>query len=107
MIDKYESKLDYENTVRTVERLDSVVEYAALYAVCHPETAVIVTADHETGGLVSQQNDDGKTVFSFTSGGEHTGSEVAVYAIGPGTEIFAGKTVENTDIARFIFSVFS
>ena len=69
---------------------------------CHPDIAVIVTADHETGGLTILE--DGS--YTWTSGGEHTGVPVPVYAIGAGTEMFHSTLVENTDIAKYIASVF-
>ncbi len=102
MIDKYATKLDYNETIRTVSRLNDCVAYAALTAVCHPDIAVIVTADHETGGLTVSE--DG--VYTWTSDGEHTGTPVPVYAIGAGTEMFHSTLVENTDIAKYIASVF-
>lgn len=102
MIDKYATKLDYNETVRTVYRLNECVAFAALTAACHPDVAVIVTADHETGGLTVLE--DGS--YTWTSDGEHTGVPVPVYAMGWGTEIFHSTLVENTDIAKYIASVF-
>ncbi len=102
MIDKYATKLDYNETVRTVYRLNECVAYAALTAACHPDVAVIVTADHETGGLTILE--DGS--YAWTSDGEHTGVPVPVYAMGWGTEMFHSTLVENTDIAKYIASVF-
>ena len=100
MIDKYASRLDFDNVIRTVKRMDDAVRIAAAYAYCHPETAVIVTADHETGGLTV--GEDGE--FMWTSDGSHTDTPVGVYAMGEGTEVFSG-TVDNTDIAKYIFNV--
>lgn len=102
MIDKYATKLDYNETIRTVSRLNDCVAYAALTAICHPDIAVIVTADHETGGLTVTE----EGVYTWTSEGEHTGTPVPVYAIGAGTEMFHSTLVENTDIAKYIASVF-
>ena len=102
MIDKFETKGDYDGTIRAVSRLNDCVAYAALTAVCHPDVAVVITADHECGGLTLRE--DGS--FEFTSDGEHTGVPVPVYAIGGGTERFHNTTVDNTDIAKFIASIF-
>ncbi len=101
MIDKYSEKTDFDNVIRTVKRLNSAVAYTATYAACCPDTVVILTADHETGGLT--QSDDG--IWYWQSDGEHTPLNVPVYAIGHGCEIFGDVTVENTDIAKFIFSL--
>lgn len=99
MIDKYSEKMDFDNVVRTVKRLNKMMAYSATYAYCHWDTAVILTADHETGGL--ELDEDG--VWNWTDNGEHTARNVPVYAIGKGTEIFNGTNCENIAIANFIF----
>ena len=60
------------------------------------ETLVIVTADHETGGLTLVGGDlkEGKIVGKFSTG-DHSGVMVPVYAFGPGAEEFTG-VFENT-----------
>lgn len=62
------------------------------------ETLVIVTADHETGGLtlVGGDKNEGKIVCKFSTG-DHSGVMVPVYAFGPGSEEFTG-VYENTAI---------
>jgi alkaline phosphatase len=91
---------------------DRVAQKIRDWAASHPDTLVIVTADHETGGL---KIDDQKTPClgqtgclahaEWTSGfyptyvekfSEHTGVPVGVYAIGPGAEAF-GKPMDNTE----------
>jgi alkaline phosphatase len=57
---------------------------------------VIITADHETGGLVP--SDSG---FSFTTE-EHTAANVPVFTYGQGAEIFDNKNYENTEISQTI-----
>lgn len=93
------------NTVYIVEEMldfDRAVGVALEFAAGNSETLIIVTADHETGGLglnggdISQGTVDGE----FTTGG-HTGVMVPVFAFGPGAERFTG-IMENTDIARRI-----
>jgi alkaline phosphatase len=37
----------------------------------------------------------------------HTNTNVPVFAIGPGTEMFKGTTVDNTDIAKFLAAAFT
>lgn len=60
------------------------------------ETLVLVTADHETGGLTLIDGDlkEGKIVCKFSTTG-HSGVMVPVYAFGPGSEYFTG-IYENT-----------
>ena len=60
------------------------------------ETLLIVTSDHETGGLqILRQNDDNVVIQWGT--GRHTSIPVGVQAYGPGAELFQGL-MDNTDI---------
>ena len=64
------------------------------------QTLVIVTADHETGGLSLL---DGSIPKGYVSGqfstNDHTGIPVPVFAYGPGAEMFRG-VYENTELFR-------
>jgi len=79
---------------------DRAIGAALKFAASNGETLIIVTADHETGGMTLNGGDykTGKVIGKFTSGG-HTGIAVPVYAFGPGAEQFTGF-MENTDIAK-------
>jgi alkaline phosphatase len=68
------------------------------------ETLVIVTADHETGGLslLKSKNEPFKFEVNYASNG-HSGIMVPVFAFGPGAEHFAG-IYENTAIFQKIKS---
>lgn len=65
------------------------------YAFYHPNTMVLITADHETGGLSSD--------FVYHSDG-HTPVDVQIFAYGQGTEYFNEVTRDNIDIPKFIAS---
>tara|TARA_Y100000766_G_scaffold56973_1_gene46464 strand:+ start:494 stop:1822 length:1329 start_codon:yes stop_codon:yes gene_type:complete len=90
---------------REMKDFDEAVNKALEFAINDQETLVIVTADHETGGLLIEPatptNYTAPEVkFSFNTGlgyGSHTGVPVPVYAYGPGSENFTG-TLDNTDI---------
>jgi len=92
---------------REMQDLDSAVEWAFNYAKQNTDTLVVVTADHETGGLLIEPANpadyNGNEVkFSFNTAvgrGTHTGVPVPVYAYGPGAENFTG-TLDNTDVYR-------
>lgn len=79
---------------------DRAIGAALKFAASNGETLIIVTADHETGGMTINGGDykNGTVTGKFTSGG-HTGIAVPVYAFGPGAEQFTGF-MENTDIAK-------
>ena len=59
-------------------------------------TLLIVTSDHETGGLQILKQDGDKVIIQWSSGG-HTSTPVGVQAYGPGAELFQGL-MDNTDI---------
>jgi alkaline phosphatase len=79
---------------------DKAIGAALNFASKNKETLVIVTADHETGGMTLLDGDykTGKVSGKFTSSG-HSGVVVPVYAFGPGADQFTGF-MENTDISK-------
>lgn len=116
-------------TVMGVIDMDKAIEKAYEFYLAHPdETLIIVTADHETGGIalgdkynvkweVFEQswNENGQSnnlsgeenaalnkagLIGWTTG-DHTGGAVPVYAVGKGAEKFGGR-IDNTDIKNKI-----
>ncbi len=77
---------------------DTAVGVALRYAAQDRGTLVIITADHETGGLTIPGGNlkDKSIIARFTTEG-HTGVIVPVLAFGPGAEQFTGF-YENTGI---------
>ena len=84
--------LDFDKTIGEVMK----------WAAKDGETLVVVTADHETGGLtlVNGNKDEGRVECSFSTK-DHSGAMVPVYAFGPGAENFTG-IFENTDVFKKI-----
>jgi alkaline phosphatase len=77
---------------------DYAVKVALDYAKEHGNTLVVVTADHETGGLTMIDRQGKYTNVSFDySTGSHTCLPVLVYAYGPGAEQFTGW-MQNRDL---------
>ena len=101
-IDKRAHSNDLAQVRKMVTRYNDVASYVIEFALFHPDTALVITADHETGGI--EYNEKNGTYY-FTSG-DHTHDDVPVHAIGGGTEKFKGVTVDNTDIAKFLASIF-
>ncbi len=61
-------------------------------------TLVIITADHETGGMaITNGNMETGTVEAKFITKGHTGVMIPVFAFGPGAEAFSG-IYQNTDI---------
>jgi alkaline phosphatase len=80
-------------------QFDLAVKEAIDFALADGRTLVIVTADHETGGLtIPGGNMDGDKLKVKWSTGGHTGSPVPVYALGPGAEDFGG-IYDNTELS--------
>lgn len=86
---------DMEAIVTELLDFDRAVGAAFDFADTHPGTLVVVTADHETGGLTIPAS--GRGVYPHFSTGSHTGTMVPVYAYGAGAERFTG-IMENTEI---------
>ena len=100
-IDKHCHNEDIESTFKALVRFNQAIARFMEYAFYNPDTVVIITADHETGGLLP--GDEGG--LAYTSSGTHTGADVPVFAYGYGTEIFDDNAViENIDIAKFFAS---
>lgn len=83
--------------------LDRAVAVARDFAARDGKTLIIVTADHETGGMSITGGDlakkEVKAAFSFTG---HSGVMVPVFAYGPGAVEFTGVQ-ENTEIFRDMY----
>ena len=69
----------------------SAVSEALNFAKKDGNTLVVITSDHETGGMsITKGNLDGSELeLAFATGG-HTPSLVGIYAFGPGEEKFSG-----------------
>jgi len=77
---------------------DQVIGQTLEFAAKDKETLVIVTADHETGGMALTDGSIEKGIVqaAFPTG-DHTGVMVPVFSYGPGAGEFTG-IMENTDI---------
>ena len=77
--------------VTEVLDFDTVIGEAMQFVDNHPETLLIITADHETGGLSMLDGDlkSGYVQGAFSTT-DHSGIPVPVFAYGPGAEYFKG-----------------
>lgn len=97
-----------KNTTYVVEEMldfDKAIGQALDFAAVNRETLVIVTADHETGGLSITGGSmySGMVRGSFTST-DHTAVMVPLFAYGPGAENFTG-ILNNTDIHWYMMKL--
>ncbi len=93
-----------ENIGETVE-FANAVKVVMDWAKDRSDTLVIVTADHETGGLTVVKN-NGKGVYpevAWKSKG-HSGANVPLYVWGMNSEEFAKGAIDNTDYFKIITS---
>ncbi len=96
------------NTIYIVNEtldFDRSIGKALEFAAKDGETLIIVTGDHETGGMavVGGDMNSGMVKGAFTTGG-HSAIMVPVFSYGPGAENFTG-IMENTDIAKNIIKL--
>ena len=96
-IDKFCHNNNLYDTYDTVIRFNQAIGLFMEYAFYHPDTFVIITADHETGGLWPTK--DGTLEYNSTS---HTGANVPVFAYGKGAEVFDNFDDENIEIPKAI-----
>lgn len=97
-LDDYGHFNDLDLLMQEVHDFDRTVGRILQWAEKDGETLVIVTADHETGGLtlVGGDKNTNTIVGKFSTGG-HSGVMVPVYSYGPGSQDFGG-IYENTSI---------
>lgn len=84
-----------------LKQMDDAIAAALAFAEQDGQTLVIITADHETGGLTFSQGNmrDGVSINWSTTG--HTGQPVPLFAYGPHAGKFGGK-IDNTDIPKIL-----
>ena len=115
-IDKDSHNNRYDACVESVKQYNEVIAYMSTFVFCHPDTVLIVTADHETGKLIADSsqkygyrysnNSSGANSSSATAYRQHTNNDVPVFALGPQTEYFNGYRVENVCIPHFAAKAF-
>jgi|GEM_PF-385124 len=103
-IDTFSHDNNMDGLLDALAGFDRAVQAALDYAAARQDTLVVVTADHETGGLTYYPNNPSETRYGFTSGG-HTTTPVAYYVYAPAGVANAfqnGEDLLNTDIPKRI-----
>lgn len=94
IIDGYGHNNDSEGMVEEMKEFNGLLKALVAYVNAHPETLLVVTADHETGGTGVGYNSypvggTSPVTLTFSTKG-HTGTVVPIFAYGPGAEKFQG-----------------
>ena len=101
--DKYGHSNNMKGKIASVTNLDRTLAAILLFMEQNPDTLLIVTSDHETGGVQLPADGAEPTDELFTTE-EHTDTPVRVFAVGKGSEYFNGVTVDNTEIGKFLIA---
>ena len=94
---------DVEYMIREFKDFDLTIKDLINFVSADKNTLLIITADHETGGLQLMKQKDDSFIVQWGTG-SHTGVPVGVYAYGPGSQNFNGM-MDNTDIFYKILEV--
>ena len=97
-IDKHCHNNDLESTALALARFNQAIGVFMEYAFYHPATAVLITADHETGNMRTSASG---RAYRYDSK-DHSSQYVPVFAYGCGMQVFDGEVVENVQIAKTI-----
>jgi alkaline phosphatase len=106
-IDKASHKNHLERTVYETVEFDHAVRAAVEWAATRSDTLVLVTSDHETGGLKVVGGKAAGLMPDVTwSSKQHTTADVPLWGVGPGSEAISGR-LDNTDIFQLLTGTFT
>lgn len=91
---------DGEALVNALLSFNEAVRVATRFATTHPDTLLVVLADHETGGLQVVEEPRGSMRLKFGRGA-HTAAHTPLFAMGPGSRNFAGVH-DNDAVGRIL-----
>lgn len=94
-IDKHSHSNNDESMKKAVVEFDKSVTYAMNYAKTNGDTLVVVTADHETGRIVTDK--DGNYKFTLS---DHSGTNVPLLVYGSDGFIKNDEAIKNKDVSR-------
>ncbi len=97
-IDKNSHANNKEQMMKAVLEFDKAIANAVKFAEEDGNTIVIVTADHETGGITFNEE---KGEYEYTLTG-HSGADVPLLVYGSDELVKDGVAVKNTTVATFI-----
>jgi alkaline phosphatase len=91
-IDKKSHLRNFPAVLTEVLDLDDAIGRAKEFADANRQTLIVVTADHETGGLtlINGNISKNQVAGTFIESGYHTGVMVPIFSYGPGANGFSG-----------------
>lgn len=92
-----------DQVVAELRDFNGAIEAALAFQKTRPNTLVVVTADHETGGLALHPDSTGVFGAHYTTG-NHTAGLVPLFAVGPGADRLAGIR-ENDAVGRILMDL--
>jgi alkaline phosphatase len=96
---------DQPHLLAEMEDFNKAINAALDFAKKDGETLIVITADHETGGMSILDGDlDGSNLKLGFSSTHHTADMVPVFAKGPGEKLFSG-VYDNYMIGRKLFKM--
>ena len=96
-VDKFSHSNDLESTFSCMVRFNQAIGLFMEYAFYHPDTFLLITADHETGGLMPDESG----AYRFNLDG-HSSADVPIFAYGQGAEVFRDYYEENNEVPKVI-----
>ncbi|NLX93326.1 MAG: alkaline phosphatase [Clostridiales bacterium] len=95
-IDSFSHGNDAEKMVVSLQEFDNAVAVALNFAREDGNTLVIVTADHECGAILPEND-----TYVYTSG-SHSGVDVPLFVYGSSNFIENGQAIKNKDLAIYV-----
>lgn len=96
-IDKNCHRMNVSGAFTALIRFNQAIGLFMEYAFYHPDTFVLITADHETGSM--KPDSTGKIICNTDV---HSSADVPVFVHGSRGELFNGKVIENVQIPKTI-----
>lgn len=102
---------DIALTTWEVVEFNNAVETVLDWMDGRTDTLLIVTADHNTGGLTATNNDQGNYAGATWTSTDHTAANVPLYALGSNSDLvndyINGGAMDNTNVFTIMYRAFT
>ena len=98
---------DLPRAIGETRAFDDAIAAVAAWAAGRPDVTLLVTADHECGGLWLGPGDDpsGELPEHGWKWGRHTSAPVDLFASGPGSDVIEGRTLHHAEVHALLRSL--